>query len=132
VQAADGAMVVAPRDSPETVPITPPPCNARRPRPVRCLVLRAAARPPAQQQPGGTSPWRLHASAAPEAPTSPAALGPDDCVTTVRFGMPKGSLQKSTENLFARAGGSPSAPLSIQLGSEDDTFFEGSEGWPPF
>ncbi|GBF91721.1 ATP phosphoribosyltransferase [Raphidocelis subcapitata] len=51
---------------------------------------------------------RPQASSTLEAPTAPALNGGggggDGGSSTLRFGFPKGSLQKATENLFARAG----------------------------
>lgn len=108
--AGGAACTCCPKCSPEAIALpsllnptererasAPPSCSPRRPS------LRQAPRCQAQPR------WKPCAAAAVEAPAvtkeapAPAQNG-STAQRLVRFGFPKGSLQKSTEELFARAG----------------------------
>lgn len=79
-----------------------PTCSARG----RRLRLATQCRAPGFQPPRRPEPPSAAAAveAVPGAPTLPQLSNGDGSGTVVRFGFPKGSLQKATEDLFARAG----------------------------
>lgn len=90
--------------------------SLRKNAPLTVSVSSRSRRPVSAPQPGRRANFRASAASTLDAPTErvngaqPAANGGANggvggkAPTTVRFGFPKGSLQKSTQDLFQRAG----------------------------